>query len=101
MTSYGDPHAGEYDDGYRPTSGRASVPPPADGYGYSDSYVDSGYSDPGYYAAPTTGRASVPVVSGRASVPVVGGRASVPGAGGRASVPPPHLPPPHLAPPIS
>lgn len=95
MTSYGDPHAGEYDDGYRPSSGRAQVPSPSDGYGYDDSYVD-----PGYYGAPASGRASVPVVTGRASVPVsppgrgvppppVGGRAPVsPGPSGRASVRP-------------
>ncbi|HEX6683999.1 MAG TPA: transglycosylase domain-containing protein [Candidatus Limnocylindrales bacterium] len=87
MTSYGDPHAGEYDDGYRPSSGRAQVPPPADSYGYGDSYVD-----PGYYAAPTSpasGRASVPSAAGRASVPVAGGRAAVVSApAGRASVRP-------------
>jgi membrane peptidoglycan carboxypeptidase len=107
MTSYGDPHAGGYDDGFRPSSGRAQVPQSSsNGYGYDDSYVDPGYPGPGPgpYGAPTTGRASVPAVSGRARVPVAGGRAPIspgpsgrapvsPGPSGRASVRPAVLPP--------
>lgn len=108
MTSYGDPHAGDYDDGYQNHgAGRTPAPTPSyDTYGYQNSGAhhdggghqdhgyqhQSGYSneypDPGYYAAPVTARASVPVVSGRASVPVAGGRASVPGVSGRATVRP-------------
>jgi len=67
MTSHGDLPAGEYDEGYRHGSGQARVPGSADGY-------DHEYVDPGYYAAPVSARASVPVATGRAAV---SGRASV------------------------